>query len=392
MIYVLKNVKHLCTAQQTDATVRKAAVKKSKVGLINMKRWQYLLKRLMPLTALMVLVLSACGREDLSTLNPQGPVAQSQLELMKISIAIMSIVVVVVFAICIYVVVRFRRKKGDNTIPKQVEGSHKLEIIWTVIPILLLVVLAAATLTRVYDLSRDQRDNPDALQVRVVAHQYWWEFQYPELGITTAQELVVPKDKIISITAESADVLHSFWIPALAGKIDTNRTGNVNYMYFEAPKTGVYLGKCAELCGPSHGLMDFKVKVVEQSSFDRWTVSMMEPSALPQDTNIAAVFESQCLACHAIDQQSPSAYPNLKGIGSRESVGGILINVEENEKQYKYEDTIYNNLVTWIEYNNKNSERDVSIKPGNHMLDTYSLTKEEIEGIAEYLSELKVDF
>lgn len=346
----------------------------------------------MPLTALMVLILSACGREDLSTLNPQGPVAKTQLELMQISIAIMSIVVIVVFAISIYVVVKFRRKKGDNTIPEQVEGSHKLEIIWTVIPILLLIVLASVTLTRVFDLAEDHRDNPDAIQVKVIAHQYWWEFQYPELGITTAQELVVPKGKIISVTAEAADVKHAFWIPALAGKIDTNRSGNVNYMYFEAPKTGVYLGKCAELCGPSHGLMDFKVKVVEESSFERWSTSMMEPTALPQDPNVAAVFESQCLKCHAIDQQSPSAYPNLKGIGSRESVGGILINVEENEKQYKYEDTIYNNLVTWIEYNNFDSERNVSIKPGNHMIDTYSLTKEEIEGISKYLSELTVDF
>lgn len=346
----------------------------------------------MPLTALMVLVLSACGREDLSTLNPQGPVAQTQLELMQISIAIMSIVVIVVFAISIYVIVKFRRKKGDNTIPVQVEGSHKLEIIWTVIPILLLVVLASVTLTRVFELAEDHRDNPDAIQVKVIAHQYWWEFQYPDLGITTSQELVVPKGKVVSITAETVDVKHAFWIPALAGKIDTNRTGNVNYMYFEAPNTGVFLGKCAELCGPSHGLMDFKVKVVEESSFKRWATSMMEPTALPEDANLAATFESQCLKCHAIDQQSASAYPNLKGIGSRESVGGILINVEENEKEFKYEDTIYNNLVTWIEYNNLDSVRDVSVKPGNHMIDTYSLTKEEIEGIAAYLSELKVDF
>ena len=342
--------------------------------------------------ALMVLVLSACGREDLSALNPQGPVAQQQFTLMQISIGIMSIVVLAVFAISIFVIVKFRRRKGDNSIPEQVEGSHKLEIIWTVIPIILLVILAVPTLMTVFNLAKDYSEDPDALQVNVVAHQYWWEFEYPELGIKTAQELVVPNDRVISINAKTADVIHSFWIPALAGKIDTNPDGNVNRMYFEAPKTGVYLGKCAELCGPSHGLMDFKVKVVEASSFDRWSASMLEPTALPDDPDVAAAFQSQCLTCHAVDQSSPSAYPNLKGIGSRESVGGILINVEEGQQQYQYENTIYNNLVKWLEYNNLGHNNEYNLKPANHMIDAYELTDEEIKGISQYLSELKVEF
>ena len=106
-----------------------------------MKRWN-VGKRLLPLFAGMMLLLSACGRADLSTLNPQGPVAEEQFGLMKLAISIMIVVVIIVFAISLYVIVRFRRRPGDNKIPVQVEGNHKLEIIWTVIPLILLVVLS----------------------------------------------------------------------------------------------------------------------------------------------------------------------------------------------------------------------------------------------------------
>ena len=330
-----------------------------------------------------MLLLTACGREDMSALNPQGPVAQEQYNLMLTSIIIMSIVVIAVFAITFYVIIRYRRRSGDKTIPEQVEGSHKLEIIWTVIPVILLVILAVPTVQSVFSLGADQRDNPDALQVIATSHQYWWEFEYPELGITTAQDLIIPAGKTISVETKSADVIHSFWIPALAGKIDSNPGANVNYMYFSAPKEGVYLGKCAELCGPSHGLMDFKVKSVDPASFDRWVAAIQEPVALPSDPEVAAAFESKCLSCHAVGDLGGPAYPNLTGIGSRESVGGILINTDD--PQYKHEDSVYNNLYKWI----KDPEK---YKPGNHMSNMYDLTEKELEGIARYLSELTLDY
>ena len=347
-----------------------------------MKRWQFV-KRLAPLMALMTLVLAACGREDLSALNPQGPVAQKQFDLMVLSISIMALVVVVVFVLSIYVIIRFRRRPGDKKIPVQVEGNHKLEVIWTVIPIILLVVLAVPTLQTVFGLGKDYSNDPDAVKVKVIAHQYWWEFEYPELGITTAQELVIPAGKNIALELTSNDVVHSFWIPALAGKIDTNPGANVNKMYFSAPKEGVYLGKCAELCGPSHGLMDFKVKVVNQSSFDRWTAAIQEPVAMPSDPGIASALESQCLTCHAIGTEGGKAYPNLTGIGSRESVGGILVNTDD--PKYEHEGSIYDNLYKWI----KDPE---AIKPRNHMSGQYDLTDEEVKGIADYLSKLTLDF
>lgn len=336
----------------------------------------------MPLLAGMVLLLSACGRADLSTLRPQGPVAEEQYGLMKLTIWVMIGVVLVVFAIAVYVIIRFRRRPGDKSIPVQVEGNHKLEIIWTVIPIILLIILGVPTVKSVFGLAKDYTKDPAAIQVKVTAHQYWWEFEYPNLGVKTAQELLIPNDAVISIEAKTADVLHSFWIPSLAGKTDTNPGGNVNIMYFKAPKTGVYLGKCAELCGPSHSLMDFKVKVVDRASFERWVAAMKNPVALPENQEIAELLNKQCLSCHAIGGNGGQIYPNLTGIGSKQSVAGILVNTDQ--AQYANEGTVEENLKRWIADPQK-------VKPGT-LMPKVDLTKEQVDAIAKYLAGLKLEY
>jgi cytochrome c oxidase subunit II len=347
-----------------------------------MKRW-HMYKRLLPLLAGLALLLSACGRADLSTLNPQGSVAKGQYDLMVLSIIIMTLVVVVVFAISFYVLIRFRRRPGDNKIPKQVEGNHKLEIIWTVIPILLLVVLCVPTVSSVFALAKDYSKDEDAVVVKVTSHQYWWEFEYPEYGIKTAQELVVPEGTIVAIEAKTADVLHSFWIPALAGKIDTNPGGNVNRMYFETPdNSGIFLGKCAELCGPSHALMDFKVKVVDDTSFENWINATKAPAVLPEDPAIAETFKNECLTCHAVGELGGPAYPNLTGIGDRETIAGILVNTDNPE--YENEGSAYDNLYKWI-------KDPQAVKPGNGM-PKVELTEQELEGISRYLADYKLNY
>ncbi len=336
----------------------------------------------MPLLAGMVLLLSACGRADLSTLRPQGPVAEEQFGLMKLTILIMVLVVAIVFAIAFYVIIRFRRRPGDKSIPVQVEGNHKLEIIWTVIPIILLIILGVPTVKTVFGLAEDHTKDPDAVQIKVTAHQYWWEFEYPNLGVKTAQELLIPNDAIISVEAKTADVLHSFWIPSLAGKIDTNPGGNVNIMYFKAPNPGVYLGKCAELCGPSHSLMDFKVKVVDRASFDRWVTAMKNPVALPENQEIAELLNKQCLSCHAIGDKGGPAFPNLTGIGSRQAVAGILVNTDQ--AQYKNEGTVEENLKRWI-------SDPQAVKPGT-LMPKVDLTKDQVDALAKYLAGLKLQY
>lgn len=350
-----------------------------------MNRW-HVMKRLLPLTAGLMLLLSACGRNDLSTLDPQGPVAETQFNLMKLSIGIMALVVVVVFAICIYVLVRFRRRKGDKTIPKQVEGNHKLEVIWTVIPLVLLLILGVPTIQHVFGLAEDYTNDKNAVQVKVIAHQYWWEFEYTDYGITTAQELIVPTGKKVEFQLNAADVKHSFWIPSIGGKMDTN-PGTTNRMYLEFPNEGVFRGKCAELCGPSHALMDFKAKAVDQASFDRWVAAMKAPAVMPADQEIADTFTAQCLSCHAVGEKGGNSAPNLTGVGGRQTIAGILYNSDVVADPEKEDHPTEENLRKWITDPQK-------VKSGAMMPSAADngLTPEQIDGIAKYLANYKLDY
>lgn len=349
-----------------------------------MKRWQAV-KRLLPLLAMFSLLLSGCGREDLSALNPQGPVAQGQLGLIKLSISIMTLVIVVVLVIGVYVLIRFRRKKGQNEIPEQVEGNHKLEIIWTTIPLVLVILLAVPTIQQIFANGDGPKDwkSKNTLQVKVTGHQFWWEFEYPQYdGLKTAQELVVPADKDFTLELKTADVLHSFWVPSLAGKMDTNTEGTINYMTLSAP-AGTYIGKCAELCGPSHGYMEFRVKAVDAAEFDQWVEANKAPAVLPEDPQLAEKFKNQCLTCHAVGDQGGFSGPNLTGIGSRETIAGILLNDINGAKGSK---PTKDNLVEWL-------QNPQEVKPGNKMPDPKKLgfTDEEIDQIADYLANYKFE-
>ena len=193
----------------------------------------------------------------------------------------------------------------------------------------------------------------------------------------------MPEGTKIAIEAKTADVLHSFWIPALAGKIDTNPGGNVNRMFFETPNnSGIYMGKCAELCGPSHALMDFKVKVVDDTSFENWINATKAPAVLPEDPAIAETFKNECLTCHAVGELGGPAYPNLTGIGDRETVAGILVNTDN--PKYENEGSAYDNLYKWL-------KDPQAVKPGNGM-PKVELTEQELEGISRYLADYKLNY
>lgn len=347
--------------------------------------------RLLSLFALMTLILSACGKPYLSTLQPAGEVAQKQYDLMVLSTAIMIGVIVVVALIFIIVLLKFRRK--DERIPKQVEGNHKLEIIWTVIPILLVLVLAVPTVSATFKLAdvspmekKNDKGETDALVVNVRANLYWWEFEYPNEKIVTSQDLVVPTDEKVYFNLIASDVKHSFWIPAVGGKMDNN-TENVNkfWLKFDSEKAdevgNLFYGKCAELCGPSHALMDFKVVAVSQVEFDQWVADMQsvkEPekpeTALAQQGQ--DIFNQSCIGCHAVTpaNTTPEAArlaPNLTNFGERTTVAGILEHSEENVKKWLADPETY--------------------KPGNKMTGTYGeLTPEQLDALTAYLMGLKV--
>ncbi len=218
----------------------------------------------------------------LSALRPAGEVADIQYDLMKLSTLIMVGVIIIVMVIFFVVMFKFRRK--DEKIPKQVEGSHKLEIIWTTIPILLLLLLAVPTVSATFklaDVSPMDKKDSDALVINVRANLYWWEFEYPNQKIVTGQDLVVPTDERVYFNLKASDVKHSFWIPAVGGKLDNN-TENVNkfWLEFDSKRSkeagNLFYGKCAELCGPSHALMDFKVKAMSRADFDGWVSAMQD--------------------------------------------------------------------------------------------------------------------
>ncbi|MDQ0196323.1 cytochrome c oxidase subunit II [Paenibacillus wynnii] len=346
-----------------------------------MKTWQAV-KRLLPMMSVFALILAGCGREDLSVLRPQGPVAESSLGLIKLSITIMIVVLLIVFAIAAFVMIRFRRKPNQTEIPEQVEGSFKLEILWTVIPLILVVVLAIPTVKQVFAAGNDHSNDKNAVKVKVTGHQYWWEFEYGDYGVITAQDLVIPTGKDIAFELITKDVLHSFWVPSLSGKIDTNPAGTINRFSFSAPKEGVYRGKCAELCGPSHGFMEFKVKAVSNEEFEKWIESRKAPAVLPEDPALAKTFKDQCLQCHAVGDQGIANAPDLTGIGSREAIAGILINDDTREDGAPVEE----NLKTWL-------HDPQSVKPGNLMPNPkdLGLSDAEIDGIAEYLANYKLD-
>lgn len=295
---------------------------------------------------------------------------------MLLSLIIMLFVILVVMIIFFYVIVRFRKRKDDDSIPEQVEGNAKLEITWTVVPMLLLAILAVPMVYQVFVLANDvpKAHEKKAITIHVTAHQYWWQFQYPAQKVTTASDLYVPTGTKVYIKLTSADVIHSFWVPALFGKQDVN-PGLVNRLWFEVDKPGIYKGECAELCGPSHALMDFKVIAVSPDKFKQWA-SQMKKGAVQPKTALARqgqqVFKKHCLQCHAIGNKT-SAYPNLTNFGNRTTIAGFLVH---NKK----------NLKAWI-HNAPSIKEDV-VMP-DFSKGSNKLTDKQVNALAEYLMEQK---
>ncbi|MFD1735676.1 cytochrome c oxidase subunit II [Bacillus salitolerans] len=338
--------------------------------------------RLFSLFAMMALFLAGCGESFLTTLEPKGEGAEMQYSLMMISTIIMVLVVLVVTLIFIYVIFKFRHRKGDeDRIPEQVEGNHKLELIWTVIPILLLIILAVPTVAYTFKLAdvtpmKAETRDEDALIVNVTAYLYWWEFEYPDYKVVTSQDLVIPTGERVYLNLKGADVKHAFWVPTIGGKMDTN-TDNINQMWLHAyeGQEGIYYGKCTELCGPSHALMDFKVRAVPKEEFNQWIDSMANIDSTVEGEIAQTgeeIFQQSCIGCHAVGNEGSRIAPNLSNFADRTRIAGVLDHNEEN-------------LKAWL-------NDPESLKPGNKMSGTYGeLSDQDIDALTEYLFQLSVD-
>ncbi len=241
-----------------------------------------------------------------SIFAPVSAPADAAVTAAMLVLAITAGIFVVVGGLLTYGVVRFRQPPDDDgSEPPQVYGSEQIELAWTVIPILIVVVLCLVTARTVYDVQGATKP-PGAVDVTVVGHQWWWEIRYPALGIVTANELHVPVSDPANRTPtflalESADVAHSFWVPRLAGKTDVipNRR---NTMWIEPRETGLFLGQCAEYCGTQHAHMLLRVYVHPRAEFDAWVTRQREPGVA--DASVAAgrhVFETTaCINCHTV--------------------------------------------------------------------------------------------
>jgi len=267
-------------------------------------------RRMVGLAALLGLILAACsGSGPQTALNPEGPVARSIDNLWELVFILATVVFLIVQAALFFTIFRWRAKKGDDGEPVQVHGNTRVEILWTIIPVVLLAVVGVPMVRGVFDV-RAVAQGDDVLQVHVTGHQWWWEFEYVDLTdesgrtLITANELVIPEDTEVNLTMTSADVIHSFWIPTLAGKRDVvpNRITNLTLVADDpTPPDQPHPGQCAEYCGLAHADMRFKVHVRTQADFDAWVQEQLRPAEIPTDGAAASGYETftaTCVACH----------------------------------------------------------------------------------------------
>ncbi len=348
--------------------------------------------------AAVLLLISCTPSHDQSTFDAAGPVAAKQRDLFYIIFWVALAIFFIVGGILLYTVIRFRRRRGQEGMPPQTHGNTPLEIGWTIAPTIVLIAIAVPTLIYIFDIA--EPPGPGALEINVTGHQWWWEFEYPEQNVVTANELHVPVDVPVKVNLRSDDVIHSFWIPKLAGKVDVIPK-NVNPMKFTAERTGVFFGQCAEFCGVAHAHMRFRVVVEQQDEFDEWVANYHRLAERPPpSTGLAAegatLFLSRgCLLCHKADgpaspelrQSLAAAFergelrfpaPNLTNFGTRRHMASGMIDLNRA------------NLSDWLRDPDK-------IKPGNRMgelANVYTdpdakLTERDIEALSEYLLSLK---
>ena len=284
---------------------------------------------------------------------------------------------VVVGGLLTFVIIRYRARSGDDeSEPAQIYGSNQVELAWTVIPVLIVVVLFLTT-ARVIFAIQDAPKPAAALEVTSVGHQFWWEFRYPKQGIDAVNELHVPVSSTDHPTPTyikllSADVDHSFWVPELAGKIDLI-PNHPNDVWIDPLRPGLYLGQCAQFCGVQHANMLLRVYVDTPEQFAAWAANQAKPGV--QDPSVATgrhVFETQaCMNCHTVQGTVATGRfgPDLTHLMSRDTLAsGMIPNTRDNLKQ-------------WIKDPN-------TIKPGC-LMPAMQLSEDQLDQVTNYLETLK---
>ena len=408
-------------------------------------------------------IMAGCSKEELtvrqSTMDPKGPVAQVQFDVFMDTVWLVVVLFALVGGLMVYAVIKFRSRPGDENKPAIVEDGHGnplIEIGLITASIGALVIIAIPTLSAIwytddvpaeavptsklsawYPRVEGTRENyaktveEQVLEVDVIGKQWWFRFEYPQLGMTNdakhsvPNELVIPKGKAVRINLRSEDVIHSFWVPKIAGKVDL-MPGRKNHMWIQADQTGHYYGQCAEFCGDSHAYMLFRVEVLEPADFAKW-VQKQKADAAPVAAGSAAekgkaLFAAKsCVMCHNVGGHfGAGAFgPDLTHVASRKSLAGAWLDNRDVAKQRALEQSTGNtensvpvdeaklkaNLIKWIGSSGvahgADGKLSKDVKPGNRMHyykmfnvaglreTNQQFTTEELDALAEYLLTLK---
>jgi cytochrome c oxidase subunit II len=328
----------------------------------------------------MVTAAALAGCASASSVFTPASINASQISSLTLAVYLIAAgVFIIVESFLVYAAIHFRQKP-NQTLPKQIEGNRTLEIAWTAAPAIVLAVVFFISLKTLGFVSAQPANASQSgssadppLQIKVIAHQWWWEFDYPDLGIITANEFHVPVNQVVNLDIESVDVVHSYWAPQLGGKIDAI-PGHTNHTWFEATQTGEFHGQCAEFCGLQHADMRFTAMVESADQFQAWVND--QQAAIPTASGLAAQGEQlfttgSCIGCHTIDGTNAKGTlgPNLTHFASRGTfAGGVLTNTPDN-------------LSRWL------ADPQV-IKPGNDM-PNLKLTPDQINALVTFLESLK---
>jgi cytochrome c oxidase subunit 2 len=315
------------------------------------------------------LVLSACGKQSPNMLDPKGSEAKTLAGMWWVTFTIACAVYGIVAGLIVWAILRGRRtEEGKQS--RLNEGTF-IVMGGVVVPLVILMVLAGMT---VHSTSELRKPEQGALRVNVVGKRWWWAVRYPDQKIDTANEIHVPVGRPIEIGVDSDNVIHSFWVPQLGGKLDMI-PGQHNVLRFTVKEAGTYRGECAEFCGIEHARMNFVVIAQTPAAFGRWLAQHQRTPSAP-DTDLATrgelVFQrNACAGCHTVrgTQAVGKVGPDLTDFGSRQSIGALTLPNTEG------------NLAGWI----ANSQ---TIKPGN-LMPPISLSPEELRALTAYLESLE---
>lgn len=322
------------------------------------------------------LLFSGCDRSVPTFLNPSSTASKTEADLFWIIFGIATFIFVAVTAVLLYSIVRFRERPGTPA-PRQFHGNTRLEIAWTVVPSIVLLIVLIFTITYINALA-EPANTAQTIHVKAIAHQWWWEFQYEnsDPAVVTADELHIPVGTVVSVDLRSDNVIHSMWVPELAGKTDVI-PGHDNHLWLRADRTGNFRGECTEYCGTQHANMNFVVIAESQDAYSSWfqnqQLTAIAPKTDQQQRGQQAFLHQGCVACHNIAGAATVGTkigPNLTHFGGRQLIAGWVL--ENNEA----------NLATWL-------ANPQAVKQGSDMVLAQPLTPDQISDLVAYLESLK---